>query len=145
MDYTEFQMSLLNETNLLLATMVIFLTTPCSYIVKMFIAKWTPHMPADKEYGKKEGDEVEEKKSQESLEDAGKYIGIFERLFVFVFVISSNWEAIGFLLAAKSVFRFGDLTTAKDRNLTEYILIGTLFSFGIAILIGMFYSMYMSK
>ena len=28
-------------------------------------------------------------------------------LFVFVFVITNHWEAIGFLLAAKSVFRFG--------------------------------------
>ena len=45
------------------------------------------------------------------------------------------WEGIGFLLAAKSVFRFGDLNNSKDRNLTEYVLIGTLLSFGIAIII----------
>jgi hypothetical protein len=61
---------------------------------------------------------------------------MLERLFVFTFVITGNWEAIGFLLAAKSVFRFGDLKESKDRKLTEYILIGTLLSFGIAILIG---------
>jgi hypothetical protein len=51
-------------------------------------------------------------------------------------VILGRWEAIGFLLAAKSVFRFGDLKESKDRKLTEYILIGTLLSFGVAILIG---------
>lgn len=73
----------------------------------------------------------------ESLANAGKYIGILERLLVFVFVVLGRWEAVGFLLAAKSVFRFGDLTQAKDRKLTEYILIGTLLSFGIAILTGM--------
>lgn len=72
-----------------------------------------------------------------SLDNAGKYIGILERLFVFTFVISGNWEAIGFLLAAKSVFRFGDLRESKDRKLTEYILIGTLLSFGIAMAIGL--------
>jgi hypothetical protein len=44
---------------------------------------------------------------------------------------------IGFLLAAKSVFRFGDLTRAKNRKLTEYILIGTLLSFLIAIATGL--------
>ncbi|SEF86480.1 DUF3307 domain-containing protein [Algoriphagus boritolerans] len=71
-----------------------------------------------------------------SLQNAGKYIGILERLFVFVFVITGKWEAIGFLLAAKSVFRFGDLRKSKDRKLTEYILIGTLISFGISILSG---------
>lgn len=72
-----------------------------------------------------------------SLNNAGKYIGMLERLFVFVFVITGNWEGIGFLLAAKSVFRFGDLKESKDRKLTEYILIGTLLSFGIAIAVGM--------
>jgi hypothetical protein len=76
-------------------------------------------------------------KEDESLKNAGKYIGILERLFVFIFVVTGNWEAIGFLLAAKSVFRFGDLKESKDRKLTEYILIGTLLSFGIAIATGM--------
>ncbi len=71
--------------------------------------------------------------------DKIRYIGILERLFVFVFVVTNHWEAIGFLLAAKSVFRFGDLTSSKDRKLTEYILIGTLLSFGIAIFLGVLY------
>lgn len=75
--------------------------------------------------------------NEESLNNAGKYIGMLERLFVFIFVITGNWEGIGFLLAAKSVFRFGDLKESKDRKLTEYILIGTLLSFGIAMATGM--------
>lgn len=62
--------------------------------------------------------------------------GILERMFVFGFVISGYQEGIGFLLATKSVFRFGDLNEAKDRNLTEYVLIGTLISFSLAILVG---------
>ena len=43
------------------------------------------------------------------------------------------------MLAAKSIFRFGDLKENKDIRLTEYILIGTLLSFGIGILTGMAY------
>lgn len=74
-----------------------------------------------------------------SLPNAGHWIGIMERLFVFTFIVTDHWEAIGFLLAAKSVFRFGDLSRAKDRQLTEYILIGTLLSFGLATAIGMGY------
>lgn len=74
---------------------------------------------------------------EESLSNAGKYIGMLERIFVFTFVVTGNWEGIGFLLAAKSVFRFGDLKESKDRKLTEYILIGTLLSFGIAVGVGM--------
>lgn len=75
--------------------------------------------------------------NDDSLNNAGKYIGMLERIFVFIFVVTGNWEGIGFLLAAKSVFRFGDLKEAKNRKLTEYILIGTLLSFGIAIATGM--------
>lgn len=75
----------------------------------------------------------------DGLYNAGKYIGMLERLFVFVFVITSFWEGIGFLLAAKSIFRFGDLKEKKEIKLTEYILIGTLLSFGIAMLIGVLY------
>jgi hypothetical protein len=136
--YTQLDTSLLTEKNFLFVTIIVFLTMPCSYIVKMFIDRWTPNTKTlivnD--------DAVE---TNESLENAGSYIGIFERLFVFAFVATNNWEAIGFLLAAKSVFRFGDLTKASDRKLTEYILIGTLLSFGIAILAGLVYLFYFPK
>lgn len=75
-----------------------------------------------------------------SLPNAGKYIGIIERLFVLVFIILGRWEAIGLLITAKSVFRFNDLKESNSRKLTEYILIGTLLSFGIAILTGIVYT-----
>ena len=110
---------------LLLVALVLFLTRPVSFGVRIFISKWTPDTEA--------GDDMV------SLQSAGQYIGILERLLVFVFMIANEWQAIGFLLAAKSVFRFGNLQEAKDRKLTEYILIGTLLSFGIAILTGMGY------
>ena len=70
----------------------------------------------------------------ESLKDAGKYIGMLERLFIFGFVLLHQYQAIGFLIAAKSIFRFSDLSRAKDRKLTEYILVGTLLSIILAIL-----------
>lgn len=106
-------------------TAVVFLTVPASIIIKTIISKWDP---------------VPDDNGTASLQEAGKYIGILERLFVFTFIISGRWEAIGFLVAAKSVFRFGDLRQSKDRKLTEYILIGTLLSFGLAILTGLLYS-----
>lgn len=105
----------------LLITAVMALTAPASVVIKTFISKWAPFTGA--EYG-------------DSLQSAGKYIGFLERLLVFVFVLAGHWEAVGFLMAAKSVFRFGDLKEAKDRKLTEYVLIGTLLSFGIALLTG---------
>jgi len=83
--------------------------------------------------------ELEEDNTEKSLSQAGKYIGILERLFVFTFIVLNQWAAIGLLITAKSVFRFGDLSKAKDRKLTEYVLIGTLLSFGIAISTGLLY------
>ncbi|MDI6032747.1 DUF3307 domain-containing protein [Flavobacterium sp. LB2P84] len=103
------------------ATGILLLTKPTSILIKNIISIWTP----------------ENKTSDDSLSNAGNYIGILERLFVFYFVVTTNFEAIGFLLAAKSIFRFGDLKEAKDRKLTEYVLIGTLLSFGIALLTGL--------
>lgn len=103
------------------ATGILLLTQPTSILIKNIISIWTP----------------ENKKNDDSLSNAGNYIGILERLFVFYFVISAHFEAIGFLLAAKSIFCFGDLKEAKDRKLTEYVLIGTLLSFGIALFTGL--------
>lgn len=40
-------------------------------------------------------------------------------------------------LAAKSIFRFGELSKSKEIKTTEYVLIGTLASFTIAILTGL--------
>lgn len=116
------------ENMLLLTGCIVFLSTPVSVVTKVIISKWTPAIGSDK--SSPEGD---------SLMNAGKYIGILERLFVFCFIISDHFEAIGFLLAAKSIFRFGDLRESNDRKLTEYVLIGTLVSFGIAMLTGWLY------
>ena len=103
------------------ATAVLLLTTPASIIIKKVISIWTP-------------DESDAREAD--LQNAGKYIGILERLFVFFFIITGNFASIGFLMAAKSIFRFGDLTKSNDRKLTEYVLIGTLMSFGLAIAAG---------
>ncbi|QOW10031.1 DUF3307 domain-containing protein [Kaistella flava (ex Peng et al. 2021)] len=110
--------------NLELITAIVFLTVPSSILIKTVISIWTPVT-------------IEHSKIQtESLVNAGKYIGILERLLVFVFILVDHWEGVGFMIAAKSVFRFSDLAEAKQRKLTEYVLIGTLLSFGIAVLTG---------
>ena len=45
-------------------------------------------------------------------------------------------DGIGFLLAAKSIFRFGEFTKPSEVKNTEYVMIGTLSSFAIAIILG---------
>ena len=46
-------------------------------------------------------------------------------------------EGIGYLLAAKSVFRFGELRNNKELMHTEYILLGTFLSFTVAVVVGL--------
>jgi len=109
-----------------LITAIFFLTTPSAIIMNILLEKMSNQIPLD----------------HKSLPNAGKYIGIIERLFVFLFVITGRWEGIGLLITAKSVFRFNDLKESNSRKLTEYILIGTLLSFGLAIITGLIYTAY---
>lgn len=108
---------LFEAKSILLLLSVLFVTFVSSVIIKILISHWTAQIDSEAEL----------------LDDAGKYIGILERLFIFTFILLNQWTIIGFLLAAKSVFRFGDLTRTKDRKLTEYVLIGTFISYAFAI------------
>lgn len=114
---------LFNRLDWGLLTAVVFLSFPAAIILGKLLEKMSAQLEMD----------------HKSLPNAGMYIGIIERLFVLIFIILGRWEAIGLLITAKSVFRFNDLKESNSRKLTEYILIGTLLSFGIAILTGLVY------
>jgi len=123
--FNEFNVEFLKDQNFLKIVMAaLFLTTPASIFIKIILSSWTP-VP-----------ETVSNIQTESLSSAGKYIGILERLLVFTFIMVNHWEGVGFMVTAKSVFRFSDLAQAKQRKLTEYVLIGTLLSFGMAVLTG---------
>ena len=74
---------------------------------------------------------------EKGLKDGGLWIGYIERFLILTFILMSYYEGIGFLLAAKSIFRFGELKNENEIKRTEYILIGTLLSFGLAVCVGM--------
>lgn len=124
--YTELPehfISLFENLNWPLVLVVLFVTSPSAIIMGKLLEPMSGQINTD----------------HKSLPNAGKYIGIIERLFVLVFILLGRWEAIGLLITAKSVFRFNDLKESNNRKLTEYILIGTLVSFGLAILAGLWY------
>ncbi|HTE23000.1 DUF3307 domain-containing protein [Flavitalea sp.] len=120
-------LSLLSDKRVLAVVFaMLFIMSPASFLIKVVISKWSPRSSPGKIMT-----EVE------SLENAGQLIGIMERFLIVIFILLNRWEGIGFLLGAKSIFRFGDLTEAKDTKLTEYVLIGTLLSFILAIMAGL--------
>jgi len=69
---------------------------------------------------------------QRGLRTGGRQIGLLERGLIFLFVLSGQAIGVGFLIAAKSILRFG--TASKDQTSAEYVIIGTLASFGWAFL-----------
>lgn len=68
----------------------------------------------------------------QGLPDGGRLIGVLERGLIFALILLGQPVGVGFLVAAKSILRFG--TASRDQRTAEYVIIGTLASFGWAIL-----------
>ena len=118
-------LKLLNNYNFwLIATAYLITIFPLAFILGYATQRWRKDI------------EQSFQRSNTSLSEAGKWIGIFERILVITFVINNHFEGIGFLIAAKSILRFNDIKGDAMRKEAEYILIGTLMSFASSIIIG---------
>ncbi len=71
------------------------------------------------------------------LENGGRFIGQLERALIYLFVLAGQPNAIGFLIAAKSILRFGEIKDGENRMEAEYIIIGTLMSFFLGLVIAL--------
>ncbi len=100
---------------------------PSSVLISKITEKWR------EDIFEKEDNDIKGK----SLEKAGRWIGILERFLILTFVLLQQYAAIGFLVAAKSIFRF-----SESRKAGEYVLIGTLLSFTIAIIVGLIVNLF---
>lgn len=100
-----------------LAVAIIVCWKPANIFIKLMLKHYSVNMPEDKSSGF----------------NAGALIGDIERWLILAFVIMQRYEALGLLIAAKSIIRFGDKETAK----TEYVLAGTLMSIFIAVMSGL--------
>ena len=97
---------------------------PIGFLIEKATSQWRNELTSEK-------DEVS------GLTNAGTWIGYLERVIILTFILLQEYSAIGFLIPAKSVFRFsGGLKDNHERKHAEYILIGTLISFSLAILTG---------
>lgn len=73
--------------------------------------------------------------SNNNIEHGGKLIGQFERIIILTLVLLNQYEAIGFLITGKSIIRFADHNSDLR---SEYVLVGTMMSYALAILSGVF-------
>lgn len=65
-------------------------------------------------------------KPDNSLNKAGRYIGILERSIISASILVGRFEIIGFLIAAKSIIRHPE---KSNKKFAEYFLVGTFTSF----------------
>jgi hypothetical protein len=71
--------------------------------------------------------------NETKIDKNGFLIGIFERLIILTFIILGEYSAIGFLITGKSIIRF----SSKNEDIkSEYVLLGTMISYGITIITG---------
>jgi len=92
---------------------IFFLTVPSSTIIGKATSYW--HVPA-------------------GLKNAGKYIGMIERVLICLMVYQGQYEAIGLLVTGKSILRYD---SRHEEEKTEYLLVGTFLSIFIAFIIGL--------
>jgi len=99
-------------------TAFVFLTSPAGILIGQITKPWRDKLP-----------------EAENLANAGKWIGIIERVIILLFVLQNQFSAIGLLVAAKGIIRFNE----KDRPeiKTEYLVIGTLMSIALAVITGL--------
>lgn len=103
-----------NKVFWVILSSVVFLTIPCSIIIGEMTRKWSEQLP-----------------DNSGLLKAGKWIGILERLMILIFLIHGQYGAMGLLIAAKGLLRFNEKDRKEEK--TEYLLIGSLLSLGVAI------------
>jgi hypothetical protein len=101
---------------LLILTAYLFCTKPANIIIKEIFHTY----------------DIKTDDTSSEIPNAGKLIGITERIIALSLILYGQFAAVGFIIAGKSILRYKETDTSK----TEYVLIGTLLSFGIAILAG---------
>lgn len=66
-------------------------------------------------------------------EGAGRWIGVLERLLLFLLVVIDEAGAAGLVVAAKAILRFPEITGEEPHLSAEYVLIGSLASWLLAV------------
>lgn len=68
---------------------------------------------------------------------AGRWIGVLERLLIFVLVIGGHAAAAALVVTAKAILRFPEITGDEPHLSAEYVLIGSLSSWLLAVAAGL--------
>lgn len=67
------------------------------------------------------------------VEGAGRWIGILERLLIFMLVLGGEAGAAALVVAAKAILRFPEISGDEPHLPAEYVLVGSLASWLLAV------------
>lgn len=101
----------------IITTAYVFLAFPAGIIIGQMTRQWSDQLPGGS-----------------SLANAGKWIGILERLIILTFLLQNQYAAIGLLITAKGLLRFSEKDRQEEK--TEYVLIGSLISVSFSVITG---------
>ncbi|WP_181306372.1 DUF3307 domain-containing protein [Rufibacter sp. XAAS-G3-1] len=138
------QVILSNYTYMIYVTGYFIATYPLSILIKVCTSKWgiennrttantsttinQVQQPSQNLIG-----QLQEEERWDELKEAGRWIGIIERMLIITFVLLEQYEAIGLLIAGKSIIRFKE----SDQRKSEYFLFGTLLSISLSIFLAL--------
>lgn len=66
----------------------------------------------------------------------GRWIGVLERLLIYILMLSGEPGAAGLVVAAKTLLRFPEISGERARLDPEYVIVGSLASWLCAFLVG---------
>ena len=95
-----------------------FVTKPAGVLIASLLKKWQIDTP-----------------STSALTNGGRIIGYLERILILTFVLVEEFTGVGFVLAAKSIFRFSEIS-GDSISRTEYFIIGTFLSVATSLITG---------
>ncbi|MGB2740363.1 MAG: DUF3307 domain-containing protein [Cognaticolwellia sp.] len=125
---------ILTAKNMIITISYLLVCKPASVIISLALKKHTDNLANTST--ENPASTTDNKNENMGLLSAGAWIGYIERCLAISFIFMGQFSGIGFLVATKTIFRFGDLTKNKDMKLTEYMMLGTLLSYAIALFIG---------
>lgn len=114
-----------SQRYVLLATALLLAHKPSNILLNLIIKYYEVPVPNDSTEGNSES---------HGAFHSGALIGTLERVLMIVLIVMSQYEAIGFLIAAKSILRFSSVNESEK---SEYVVAGTFISFCIALALGL--------
>ncbi len=113
---------------LVLFAAYLFVSRPLTIGMGLFLRPWQEELLKAKA--------TEDVGTVTGLTRSGEWIGNLERFFVLTCVLVNQYMLVGFLVLAKAMIRYGEVSSPAQRKRADYVILGTFGSIGLAVAVG---------